>query len=56
MGEEISFEASNNNQQGRTCGSSRDERLDPFGLPLHFELTDRAGDERMRLVELRGNA
>jgi hypothetical protein len=35
------------------AGSSRDERLDPFGLPLHFELTDRAGDERMRLVELR---
>jgi Family of unknown function (DUF6101) len=35
------------------AGSSRDERLDPFGLPLHVELTDRAGDERMRLVELR---
>jgi hypothetical protein len=33
------------------AGSSRDERLDPFGLPLHFELT--AGDERTRLVELR---
>jgi hypothetical protein len=35
------------------AGSSRDERLDPFGLPLHFELTDRSGDERTRLVELR---
>ncbi len=35
------------------AGSSRDERLDPFGLPLHVELTDRAGDERMRLAELR---
>ena len=35
------------------AGSSRDERLDPFGLPLHFELTDRAGDERMRVAELR---
>ena len=42
-GEEISFEASNNNQQGRTCGSSRDERLDPFALPLRFELADHAG-------------
>src|SRR3979490_262096 len=38
---------------GGPGGGSRDERLDPFGLPLHIELTDRAGDERMRLVELR---
>jgi hypothetical protein len=35
------------------AGSSRDERLDPFGLPIHVELTDRAGDERMRVAELR---
>jgi hypothetical protein len=34
------------------AGSSRDERLDPFGLPLHIEPADRAGDERVRLVEL----
>jgi Family of unknown function (DUF6101) len=35
------------------AGSGRDERLDPFGLPLQFELAERAGDECMRLVELR---
>ena len=35
------------------AGSSRDERLDPIGHPHPIELTDRAGDERMRLVELR---
>lgn len=33
-------------------GSSRGERLDPFALPLRFDVADRAGDERMRLVEL----
>jgi hypothetical protein len=35
------------------AGSSRDERLDPFGLPPHIDPDDRAGDERVRLVELR---
>jgi len=34
------------------AGSSRDERLDPFGLPLHIEPSDRTGDESVRLVEL----
>jgi hypothetical protein len=34
------------------AGSGRDERLDPFGLPPHIEPDDRAGDERVRLVEL----
>ena len=34
------------------AGSGRDERLDPFGLPPHIESDDRAGDERVRLVEL----
>ena len=34
------------------AGSSRDERLDPFGLPLDIEPADSAGDERVRLVEL----
>jgi Family of unknown function (DUF6101) len=33
-------------------GSSRGERLDPFALPLRFDVADQAGDERMRLVEL----
>jgi Family of unknown function (DUF6101) len=33
-------------------GSSRGERLDPFALPLRFDLADQAGDEQMRLVEL----
>ena len=34
------------------AGSSRDERLDPFGLPLDIEPADSAGDERVRSVEL----
>jgi Family of unknown function (DUF6101) len=34
------------------AGSSRDERLDPFALPLRFEVADRSGDERVQLVEL----
>ena len=34
------------------AGSSRDERLDPFALPLRFEAADHAADERVRLVEL----
>ena len=34
------------------AGSSRGERLDPFALPLRFEVADQAADERMRLVEL----
>jgi hypothetical protein len=33
-------------------GSSRGERLDPFALPLRFDVADQAGDERARLVEL----
>jgi Family of unknown function (DUF6101) len=33
-------------------GSSRGERLDPFALPLRFDVADQAADERMRLVEL----
>ena len=34
------------------AGSSRDERLDPFALPLRFEAPDHAADKRVRLVEL----
>jgi len=34
------------------AGSSRDERLDPFALPLRFEVTDTAADQRLRSVEL----
>ena len=34
------------------AGSSRDERLDPFALPLRFVATDHTADERIRLVEL----
>ena len=33
-------------------GSSRDERLDPFTLPLRFEVSDLTCDSRMRSVEL----
>ena len=33
-------------------GSSRDERLDPFALPLRFEAIDAAADHRVRSVEL----
>jgi hypothetical protein len=33
-------------------GSSRVERLDPFSLPLRFEVSDKAADERKRSVEL----
>jgi Family of unknown function (DUF6101) len=32
--------------------SSRDERLDPFTLPVHFTVNDKAADERVRFVEL----
>jgi hypothetical protein len=35
-----------------SAGSSRDERLDPFSLPLHFEAGDAAADGRVRFVEL----
>ena len=34
------------------AGSSRDERLDPFALPLRFVAVDHTADERVRLVEL----
>jgi hypothetical protein len=34
------------------AGSSRAERLDPFTLPLRFAVSDKAADERVRLVEL----
>jgi hypothetical protein len=34
------------------AGSSRDQRLDPFALPLRFEAADHTADERVRLVEL----
>src|SRR5262249_39810738 len=34
------------------AGSSRDERLDPFTLPVAFAVTDRTADQRIRLVEL----
>jgi Family of unknown function (DUF6101) len=34
------------------AGSSRDERLDPFSLPLRFEAADAAADGCMRRVEL----
>lgn len=34
------------------AGSSRVERLDPFALPLRFETSDKAADERKRCVEL----
>ena len=34
------------------AGSSRVERLDPFALPLRFEASDKAADERKRSVEL----
>jgi hypothetical protein len=39
---------------GRTnpAGSSRTERLDPFSLPLRFQASDKAADERVRSVEL----
>ena len=34
------------------AGSSRDERLDPFSLPLRFETRDAAADGSVRYVEL----
>ena len=34
------------------AGSSRDERLDPFALPVQFVVSDKAADERVRNVEL----
>jgi hypothetical protein len=34
------------------AGSSRDERLDPFSLPLRFETRDVAADGSVRFVEL----
>jgi hypothetical protein len=39
---------------GRTtpAGSRRDERLDPFSLPLRFEASDPAADARVRSIEL----
>ena len=34
------------------AGSSRDERLDPFSLPLRFQVGDAAADGHVRSVEL----
>ena len=34
------------------AGSSRDERLDPFSLPLRFEASDAGADGNVRFVEL----
>lgn len=34
------------------AGSSRDERLDPFTLPVRFSVADKAADGRVRTVEL----
>ena len=34
------------------AGSSRDERLDPFSLPVQFAATDKAADGRVRTVVL----
>jgi len=34
------------------AGSSRDERLDPFTLPVAFTVTDKSADEHIRVVEL----
>ena len=34
------------------AGSSRVERLDPFTLPVRFAVSDKAADERVRVVEL----
>ena len=34
------------------AGSGRGERLDPFALPLRFEVADHAGEGRLRSVEL----
>jgi Family of unknown function (DUF6101) len=34
------------------AGSSRDERLDPFALPVCFEAADRTADGQLRQVEL----
>ena len=34
------------------AGSGRVERLDPFSLPVRFAVSDKAADERLRVVEL----
>jgi hypothetical protein len=34
------------------AGSSRDERLDPFSLPVRFTASDMAADQRIRRVEI----
>jgi hypothetical protein len=34
------------------AGSGRVERLDPFALPVRFEVSDHAADGRIRLIEL----
>jgi hypothetical protein len=41
-------------QVGRVhpAGWSRDERLDPFSLPIRFAVSDAAADGRVRVVEL----
>jgi hypothetical protein len=40
------------NGRALPAGSSRDERLDPFALPLRFEVSDTTADERVRSIEL----
>jgi hypothetical protein len=35
-----------------SAGSSRIERLDPFTLPVRFELNDQTADEQVRAVEI----
>jgi len=34
------------------AGSGRASRLDPFSLPVRFEVADEAADERLRVVDL----
>jgi hypothetical protein len=36
----------------KPVGSSRDQRLDPFALPVRFTASDAGADERQRQVEL----
>jgi hypothetical protein len=38
--------------RAKPAGSSRDERLDPFSLPLRFQAHDAAADGSIRFVEL----
>jgi uncharacterized protein DUF6101 len=40
------------NRGHKPAGSSREQRLDPFALPLQFPVADRTADDHVRLVEL----